>query len=233
MFTHSYFTLASRLQIADGRDLARGDYPPYTIGSAASPLMEKIDGSHHDVRLSDRELRMVKLWIDASATFPGTYAALGSGMIGSYAADSIRHEAAAGLLELAGPKQGAGRDASAGAHPVTPTLEVCPRRRRTIGDCGCITWSTARAVRGTGRLLGWPRIGMTRFASVRSNGCGNTPTRGCSFRGTSCTTSAARRSPCCCWRPCPSRRPVTGSAAPCFPVRKTRTFGRCWPVSAR
>jgi len=29
---------------------------------------------------------MVKLWIDASATFPGTYAALGSGMIGPYAA---------------------------------------------------------------------------------------------------------------------------------------------------
>jgi hypothetical protein len=28
----------------------------------------------------------VKLWIDAAATFPGTYAALGSGMIGPYAA---------------------------------------------------------------------------------------------------------------------------------------------------
>ncbi len=86
MFTHSYFTLAARLQFADGRDLARGDYPPYTIGSTASPLMDKVDGSHHSVRLSDRELRMVKLWIDAAATFPGTYAALGSGMIGSYAA---------------------------------------------------------------------------------------------------------------------------------------------------
>jgi hypothetical protein len=86
MFTHSYFTLASRLQIADGRDLARGDYPPYTIGSAASPLMDKVNGSHHGVQLTDQELRLVKLWIDASATFPGTYAALGSGMIGSYAA---------------------------------------------------------------------------------------------------------------------------------------------------
>jgi hypothetical protein len=29
---------------------------------------------------------MVKLWIDAAATFPGTYAALGTGMIGPYAA---------------------------------------------------------------------------------------------------------------------------------------------------
>jgi hypothetical protein len=86
MFTHSYFTLSARLQVADGRDLARGNYAPYTIGSAASPLIDKLEGAHHDVQLAPQELRMVKLWIDAAATFPGTYAALGSGMIGSYAA---------------------------------------------------------------------------------------------------------------------------------------------------
>jgi hypothetical protein len=86
MFTHSYFSLSARLQVADGRDLARGNYPPYTIGSAASQLLKKVDGSHHDVRVSPPELRLIKLWIDASATFPGTYAALGSGMIGPYAA---------------------------------------------------------------------------------------------------------------------------------------------------
>ena len=86
MFTHSYFTLSARLQVADGRDLARGNYAPYTIGSAASPLMNKLTGAHHDVKLAPTELRLVKLWIDASATFPGTYAALGSGMIGPYAA---------------------------------------------------------------------------------------------------------------------------------------------------
>jgi hypothetical protein len=85
MFTHSYFTLSARLQIADGRDLARGNYGPYAIGSAASPLLNKLNGEHHDVRLSAQELRIVKLWIDAAATFPGTYAALGGGMIGSYA----------------------------------------------------------------------------------------------------------------------------------------------------
>jgi len=85
MFTHSYFTLSARLQMADGRDLARGNYPPYTIGSSASPLMEKLSPSHYDVRPTPHELRMVKLWIDASATFPGTYASLGTGMIGPYA----------------------------------------------------------------------------------------------------------------------------------------------------
>jgi len=86
MFTHSYFMLSARLQMADGRDLAHGNYPPYTIGSSASPLMKKFDPSHYDVRPTPHELRMLKLWIDASATFPGTYAALGTGMIGPYAA---------------------------------------------------------------------------------------------------------------------------------------------------
>lgn len=86
IFTQSYFTLSSRLQIADGRDLARGNYPPYSIGSAASPLMDKLEPSHYGVRPTPQELRKVKLWIDASATFPGTYAALGTGMIGPYAA---------------------------------------------------------------------------------------------------------------------------------------------------
>jgi len=86
MFTHSYFTLSARLQMADGRDLARGDYPPYRIGSGASYLLDKLQGAHHQVQLSAAELRLVKLWIDAAATFPGTYAALGGGMIGPYAA---------------------------------------------------------------------------------------------------------------------------------------------------
>jgi hypothetical protein len=85
MFTHSFFTLSARLQVADGRDLAHGNYPPYRIGSSASPLVAKLEGAHHDVKLSARELRLVKLWIDAGATFPGTYAALASGMIGPYA----------------------------------------------------------------------------------------------------------------------------------------------------
>jgi hypothetical protein len=85
MFTHSYFVLSARLQMADGRDLARGNYAPYKIGSAASPLLDKLEGGHHDVNLTAQELRLVKLWIDAAATFPGTYAALGGGMIGSYA----------------------------------------------------------------------------------------------------------------------------------------------------
>ena len=83
VFMHSYFSLSSRLQMADGRNLARSNYPPYRMGSAASYLINKIDGSHHGVHVSPHELRKIKLWIDASATYAGTYAALGSGLFGS------------------------------------------------------------------------------------------------------------------------------------------------------
>jgi hypothetical protein len=86
MFTLSYFTLSARLQMADGRDLARGNYAPYTIGSAASPLLDKCRESHGGAKLTPLELRTIQLWIDAGATFPGTYAALGGGMLGPYAA---------------------------------------------------------------------------------------------------------------------------------------------------
>jgi len=43
--------------------------------------MEFIDGRHYDVKLSELERKTIRLWIDASATYPGTYAALGAGMV--------------------------------------------------------------------------------------------------------------------------------------------------------
>jgi hypothetical protein len=90
VYTHSYFELSRRLQMADGRNVPLSNYAPRTIGSSASPLMSKVDGSHYDVDLLPEELRKVKLWIDASAVFPGTYAGLGSGMIGGYRSYKIR-----------------------------------------------------------------------------------------------------------------------------------------------
>ena len=90
VYTHSYFELSRRLQMADGRNVMRSSYAPRTLGSAASPLLKMVDGRHHDVKLTPEELRKVKLWIDASAVFPGTYAALGSGMIGGYRSYKIR-----------------------------------------------------------------------------------------------------------------------------------------------
>ena len=41
--------------------------------------MTLIDGSHYDAKLSDHEKKLVRLWIETSATYPGTYASLGCG----------------------------------------------------------------------------------------------------------------------------------------------------------
>jgi hypothetical protein len=83
IYTHSYFALSQRLQMADGRVYKYGNYAPYRIGSSASYLIDKVDGSHYGVKVTDGEMRKIKLWIDAGATFPGTYGAMGSGMFGS------------------------------------------------------------------------------------------------------------------------------------------------------
>lgn len=69
-----------RGMVSHGRD-AQGNTPPRAIGSSASPLMKHIDGSHNDVRLTPLEHKTVRLWIEAGATYPGTYAALGTGMV--------------------------------------------------------------------------------------------------------------------------------------------------------
>jgi len=84
MFSHSFYTLTVWRQIADGRNMARSNYAPRALGSGGSALMQKLDGSHHDVKPSPRELLMVRLWLDCGAPYPGTYAALGCGMIGGY-----------------------------------------------------------------------------------------------------------------------------------------------------
>jgi hypothetical protein len=89
LYSHSYFMLTTHQQIADGRNKAESNYAPYAIGSAASPLMHKIDQGHHGVKLSNHERTLVRLWIEAGAAYPGTYAALGSGMIGGYARNHL------------------------------------------------------------------------------------------------------------------------------------------------
>jgi len=85
MFSHSFYTLTISAQFADGRNLRKSNYPPRSLGSAASPLLKKLDGSHFDAKLSDHERTMIRLWIDSGAAYPGTYAAMGTGTIGHYA----------------------------------------------------------------------------------------------------------------------------------------------------
>jgi len=80
IYSHAYYNLMSRGLVAHGRD-ANGNIPPRKIGTSASRLMKKIDGSHNKVRLSAHERRMIRLWIESGAPYPGTYAALGTGMV--------------------------------------------------------------------------------------------------------------------------------------------------------
>jgi hypothetical protein len=71
----SYYTLLATGQVADGRN-GLGNQKPRTIGSAASKLMSKIDGSHYEVTLTGDEWRTVWLWLESGAPYAGTYAAL-------------------------------------------------------------------------------------------------------------------------------------------------------------
>ena len=80
LFARSYWTILQRGLISDGRNERYGDRPPRTIGSSASRLLGLLDGSHYQARPSAHEQRVVRLWIDTSAVYAGTYGALGSGM---------------------------------------------------------------------------------------------------------------------------------------------------------
>ena len=84
MFSHSYFMLTVARLFSDGRNKAEGNSPPRSLGSSASRLLKFVDGSHYGASITPEELRTLRLWIDAAATYPGTYAALGTGSIGGY-----------------------------------------------------------------------------------------------------------------------------------------------------
>ena len=84
IYSHSYYTLTALGFVSDGRDRVRTNLAPRSVGTSASPLMRLLDGSHHDARLSAHERDLVRYWIESAAVYPGTYAALGTGMIGGY-----------------------------------------------------------------------------------------------------------------------------------------------------
>jgi hypothetical protein len=71
----AYFTLLATDQVADGRN-GLGNQKPRTIGSSASKLMQKIDGSHYDVTVRPDQWRTIWMWLESGAPYAGTYAAL-------------------------------------------------------------------------------------------------------------------------------------------------------------
>jgi hypothetical protein len=85
MFSHSYYMLTIAGLFSDGRNLPQSNYAPRRLGSSASKILTLLDGSHYGVKASPLQKKLLRLWIDSGAAYPGTYAALGTGMIGGYA----------------------------------------------------------------------------------------------------------------------------------------------------
>ncbi|MHB0960542.1 MAG: HzsA-related protein [Pirellulaceae bacterium] len=84
IYSHSYFTLTALGYVSDGRDRQETNLPPRSVGTSASPLMKMLEGTHYESTLSAHEQDMIRYWIESAAAYPGTYAALGSGMIGGF-----------------------------------------------------------------------------------------------------------------------------------------------------
>jgi len=82
IWTHSYCFLTWTKQFRDGRNQPESNYPPRALGDYNSPLMNKLNGGHKEVRATPIEIEIVRHWINAGAYYAGTYAALGTGMIG-------------------------------------------------------------------------------------------------------------------------------------------------------
>ena len=79
MYTMSYWTIRQRELVSDARNQVLSDRPPYSEGTVASRLMKYLDVSHHGVKLAKEDVEKIRYWIETSATYPGTYAALGCG----------------------------------------------------------------------------------------------------------------------------------------------------------
>ncbi len=73
------YATARKLYNQGGGD---GNVAPYRSGSGDDKLLKHFGPSHHDVTPTAEELRIVRLWLDSGATGAGTYAALGSGIVG-------------------------------------------------------------------------------------------------------------------------------------------------------
>jgi mono/diheme cytochrome c family protein len=74
-FSNAYIALLNRREVMDGRN-GLGNQPPRSIGSAASPLLGRLSGGHHKVKVAPDEWRRVWLWLEAGAPYAGSYAGL-------------------------------------------------------------------------------------------------------------------------------------------------------------
>ena len=120
IYSQSYITLTTTGPVSDNRN-GQGNRPPRSVGDSASPLMKMLDGSHYKARLSAAEIEMVRNWIHIGAPYPGTYAALGTGMI-------RRHTVTASYQKARGAAQDVFRR----------NCSKCHRQRMPIPDASSI-----------------------------------------------------------------------------------------------
>ena len=80
VYSVSYYTLTSLGLVSDGRN-RQGNTAPRAVGDSASRLMTLLDGTHYGATPSHDEIEMVRNWIHVGAPYPGTAAALGTGMV--------------------------------------------------------------------------------------------------------------------------------------------------------
>lgn len=86
MMPLSYFRLRTLRQIDDGYNL-NGNFAPYAFGSGSSPIMNKVDGSHKGVKVSNNEMNMLKVWLDTGGTASQSGACWEAGMLKWYYAN--------------------------------------------------------------------------------------------------------------------------------------------------
>lgn len=82
VYSHSYFNLMAHFQVNDGLNHSYPLNKPGMVGDMYSKLIKKVENGHGRVQLEEDELLKLRYWINTGALYPGTYAALGTGMLG-------------------------------------------------------------------------------------------------------------------------------------------------------
>ena len=105
LFSMAYDGLIERgmLKVATVRT---GDDPTKKTSKESSPILritKHIDGSHYDAKLTPLEQDFIRYWIESGAVYPGTYAALGTGMIGGFPLSQLDTRERTQPGSLAGP----------------------------------------------------------------------------------------------------------------------------------
>ena len=205
LYSHSYYMMTIARLISDGRNQPRSNYAPRTLGSSASRLLTLLDGTHYGVKATPLQKKLLRLWIDSGAAYPGTYAALGCGMIGNYAENQEIHT---------------GQDwpaTQAAAKVIAEALRRLPRRTRPAAAAQA--WPTS-AASPSGSPASTTRACSP--AAISSSTCPAPSSRSsCLPRWPSLPAAGASAA---------TRRPANARRS--LPTKPTPAIRPCWPCAS-